>query len=47
MEAEPMARRLAMALVTAAMLAATYAVTERVFAFYVECGWWTWPFCGF
>ena len=42
-----MARRLAMALVTAAMLAACAMAGQMFYAFYVECGWWTWPFCGF
>ncbi len=40
-----MARRVALAFVTAAMLAATAVAGQTFFAFYVECGWWTWPFC--
>ncbi len=46
MEAAAMARRLAMALVTAAMLAGLLQLGS-VYAFYVECGWWTFPFCSF
>jgi hypothetical protein len=40
-----MGRRLAVAFVTAAMLAACAVAGQTIFAIWVECGYWTWPFC--
>ncbi len=45
MEAEQMARRLTLAFVTAAMLAASAVMAQQVFAIYIMCDWYTWPFC--
>ncbi len=40
-----MARRVALAFVTAAMLAAAAMAGQQVFAVWIECGYFTWPFC--
>lgn len=40
-----MARRLGLALVMAAALAASVIVAQQVFAFYIGCSYFTWPFC--
>lgn len=42
-----MVRRFAVAIATAAMVAALLGLGQQVYAVWIECGLFSWPFCGF